>query len=109
MSHLTVTIGRRNYEIACGDGEEDRLRNLASYLDHRGHELSAGQGHVAEPLLLVMIGLLVADELADARAEIDRLRQALAVVPDRAGADEAMADTIDRLAARVEALADRLE
>ncbi|MEO5375753.1 MAG: cell division protein ZapA [Alphaproteobacteria bacterium] len=103
MTQITVTIGRRNYAIACGDGQEERLRALADYLDRRGTELSAGIGHVSEPLLLVMIGLMVADELSDARAEIERLRDAMLA------SDAAVAETLNTLAARIEVLAGRFE
>ncbi len=107
MAVVTVEINGRAYQIACHDGEEDRVRNRAGELDQRVRRLAAAVGQVGDPLLLVMTGLLLSDELAEAQA-----RQA----PPAPGADAqgteldaALASTIEALAARIDGIAERLQ
>jgi cell division protein ZapA len=106
MGQVSITIRGRQYQIACDDGQEAHLTRLGRYLDERAEQLVASTGSISEPLLLVMVALVVADELADAGAEIDALTAA-----GRASkqSDGALADAIDAVAARVEEVAERLE
>ena len=106
MAQVSITIRGRQYQIACDDGQEAHLARLGRYLDERAEQLVASTGNISEPLLLVMVALVVADELADAAAEVDALTTA-----DRTDKqnDTALADAIDAVAARVEEVAERLE
>lgn len=104
MSQVTVSINGRNFEIACDDGQEQRVTALSLEVDRRIAELAKSVGPVGETRLLLMAGLLIADELAEARDQMARLKA------DRDGTngDSALADRLDRLAGRVEAIAARL-
>jgi len=102
MAQVTVTIRGRQYKIACDDGQEAHLARLGRYLDERAADLVAEAGSISEPLLLVMVGLVVADELADAVAEIETLTA-------RASGDAGIAAAINEVAARVEEVAGKLE
>ena len=105
MAQVAITIRGRQYQIACDDGQEAHLARLGRYLDERAADLVAATGSISEPLLLVMVGLVVADELADAAAEIETLTAAA-----RHGASDAgLATAIDTVTARVEEVAARLE
>lgn len=104
MAQVTITIRGRQYQIACDDGQEAHITRLGRYLDERAADLLASSGSISEPLLLVMVGLVVADELADAAAEIDSLSGSKAAVDDAS-----VAAAIDAVAARVEEVAVRLE
>ncbi|HAD24823.1 MAG TPA: cell division protein ZapA, partial [Alphaproteobacteria bacterium] len=33
MPELTLTVNSRNYDVACGEGEEPHLRELAEFID----------------------------------------------------------------------------
>ena len=68
MSQIDVTVNGRSYSIACDDGQEDHLRDLAAYVDKRVQELVATLGQVGDLKLLVMASLLIADELSEAFA-----------------------------------------
>jgi cell division protein ZapA len=104
MAQVTITIRGRQYQVACEDGQEAHLTRLGRYLDERAADLLTASGSISEPLMLVMVGLVVADELADAAAEIDSLSE------NKSSADEAsLAAAIDAVAARVEEVAARLE
>lgn len=105
MGQITVTINNRPYPIACDDGQEAHLTRLSRYIDQRVGELVAAVGQVGDARLLVMVSLLIVDELSDAYAEIEKLRGGA-----QASADEgAVADLVDRIAARIETVAERLE
>jgi cell division protein ZapA len=97
MGQVNVQIGGRSYSLACGDGEETHLAGLASHLDRKTAELQAALGQMSEPRLLLMAGILMADELHELRSG---KAPPAAVVTD--------AD-YDDLAARLERLAAALE
>jgi cell division protein ZapA len=110
MTHVNVTINRRQYRMACDDGQEQHLAQLAADFDARITDLRAKFGQIGDMRLTVMAALLVADELSEARrriaateAELETLRQAGATSADRA--ETAQAD----LAALVDSAAERIE
>ena len=114
MSQLSISVNGRNYTIACDDGQEEHLARLADYLDSRVSELTASLGQLGESNLLLMAGLLIADELADAYAELAALgKQPGATRRDGGQAatigEAQAAEMLDSLAARIEAVAARLE
>ena len=109
MAQVTITIRGRQYQIACDDGQEAHLARLGRFLDERAAQLQQSTGtSISEPLLLVMVGLVVADELADAAAEIESLNASNAGA-SLAEADANLAEAIGTLANRVEEVAARLE
>lgn len=67
MAILNLNINRRDYEIACGEGEEQHLINLSYELDKRVKDLSRTVGTGNQSLLLVVAALQLIDELYDAK------------------------------------------
>ena len=112
MAQIDVSINGRGYRVACNDGQEDHLRQLAAYVEERVKELVAGVGQVGEGRLLVMAGLLIADELSEAYARLE-------AGPDGSGngenaestenAEEVLAAATETLAQRIETIAERME
>lgn len=116
MSEVTLTINNRDYTVACDDGQESRLRGLAAHIDERVAELIASVGQVGESRLLVMAGLMIADELADAyervaqlEAESDGGSAPAAAAAGSAANDDRAAESLEACAGRLESLAARLE
>jgi cell division protein ZapA len=70
MGQVSVTLNDRIYRLVCGDGEEDRLVELAAYVRTKVEQLRAEVGHVGDERLVLMAALTIADELFDARAGI---------------------------------------
>ncbi len=99
MGQLTVTINARDYAIACEDGDESRIDALARELDRRVSELTESVGQVGHARLLVIASLLMADELTDARAEVERLSARVEALEADAGAARETAAAADRSAA----------
>ena len=58
MGQVNVSINDRSYSVACGDGEEDHLRELARYLDGHVGDLAKSVGQVGDTRLLLLAGLL---------------------------------------------------
>ncbi len=103
MAQVTVTINGRSYPVACNDGEEQRIEELARYVDAKVKTFARELGQIGESRLLVMAALVLADELADARAESGG-------PGNGAGLDEDIAAAgIENLAQRIETIAARLE
>lgn len=107
MASVNVSINGRDYQIACESGEEDRLSRLASYVDERVQELVLAVGQAGDSRLLVMASLLIADELYEAQAALDR--HGIDDKTGEAGDANADGDGDDRLASMIEAMADRIE
>ena len=103
MAEVDVRIGGRKYELACRDGDEDRLRILAGLVDSKAIEASRGMGGLNETRQLLFAALLLADELSE---ELAKTRSA---ADPRAIDDEVAVMVVEELANRVEALAARLE
>ncbi len=110
MAQVTLTIAGHQYTISCDDGQEAQISRLGRYLDQRGRELIAAIGPIQENLLLAMIGLLVADELAETYGELEQLRADLDTGGGeaKAEAEARVVDAIDAISARIESIAERL-
>ncbi len=108
MPKVDITINGRLYAVACGEGEEDRVRELAGMVDSRVRQLVGPNptGAVGETHLLVLAGLMLADELSEAGAGA-----ASAVVPAGNSADndqEVLIAAVDHLTDRIAVIAERL-
>ncbi len=113
LGQVSITIRGRQHLIACDDGQEAHLARLGRYVDQRAAQMSTSAGSVSDVLLLVMVSLMVADELADVTAELEELNGAGASpVQARAAkleAEKEAAKAIDNVAARIERIAVSLE
>lgn len=108
MAQVAVTINGRSYRIACDDGQEEHLQRLAKFVDKKVSELVASVGQIGDTRLLVMASLLVADELSDAYAEVERLKAGGAGGMS-AQEEDALADAMESYASKLEHIADHLE
>jgi cell division protein ZapA len=110
MAHVNVTINSRQYRMACDDGQEQHLAQLATDFDRRIAQLRAEFGEIGDMRLTVMAALIVADELSEARRrivateqELAALRQAGATTADLAESAQAdLAELVDSAAERIE-------
>jgi cell division protein ZapA len=62
MPLVNVMVNARAYTIACDEGEEDHLRQLAGTVDAKAREVLSSVGQVGDTRLLLMAALLLADE-----------------------------------------------
>jgi cell division protein ZapA len=106
MAQVTVEVNGRPYVVGCEDGQEPRLTRLAANVDARIREVARDIGALGETRLMLMGALVMADELAELRGELETLRGQLAEAKaDRGRAELAAVAALDAAAARVERLA----
>ena len=117
MAQVTVNIDGKAYRMACEEGQEAHLTELAGKFDRYVGHLKGEFGEIGDLRLTVMAGILVMDELSEAQRKLDGLESevgslkktrdtALARVDD---ADATLADTISTIADKVERIAEKLE
>jgi cell division protein ZapA len=110
MGQVSVTLNGRTYRLECGEGEETHLIALAEYLGTHVETMKRKFGQVGDDRLILMASLLVADELWELRRQMQELKPAMAEVRrDRSVADESAKSLQSDVAARVGAVAERLE
>jgi cell division protein ZapA len=138
MGTVTLTIGPKTYKVACADGEEAHVTALGAMIAEKYAQLGKARTSL-EAQNLLFTALLLADELAEARAnasahetapahapgederaelkaQIARLEAELATARAAAAAPAppqselfGSPDALDLLAERLEALAARAE
>ena len=75
MNHVSVTINGRQYRMACEEGQEAQLLQLAGSFEERIGSLRGRFGEIGDARLTVMAALTVCDELLDAGQRIQSLDQ----------------------------------
>lgn len=123
MPDERITIGGRDYDVACQPGEEQYLQSAARYLDTEAQQLIDQIGRLPEQRMLLMAGLMLADKtaaleeqlrLAESRAA--ELEQTMADMQDRPAPEpervevpvipSSVLETLEQMTARAEAIAD---
>lgn len=64
MADIKISIGGREFEVACRDGEEHFLQSAAGMLDNEARALNDALGRMPETRMLLMAGLMLADKTA---------------------------------------------
>lgn len=100
MPQVSIQIASRTYELACGDGEEERVQELATYVDEKVSELRRQLPGAPEIKLMVFASLLLAEESREARGIAKAAENARATATDSA---ETLATALeDLITARVD-------
>ena len=106
MAQVSVEVNGRPYVIGCEDGQEQRLTQLAAVVDAQIRQVGRDVGPLGETRLLLMGALVMADDIADLRGEIETLRAQVAEAKADVGrAELAAVAALDAAAARIERLA----
>jgi cell division protein ZapA len=126
MPEQTITIGGKDFQVACQEGEEHFLLSAAKMLDAEAEVLLQQIGRMPESRMLLMSALMLADRTAGLEDQVRDLRAQLAAretevaeikarpapAPQRVEVPVIPADvgdTLAEIAARAESLADRVE
>ena len=110
MSQVSVTINGRQFRMACEDGQEDHLMELARELDVRIEGLRAKFGEIGDNRLTVMAALTVADELAEMGKRLKRLEEEMAAAQEaRVAAADRTQSAQAAVATALTAAAERIE
>ena len=115
MGQVRVTMNGRGYDIACDDGQEEHVMRLANAVSERVNQLVAANGQVGEARLLLMAGILMADDLHSERAKSAATNATTTTAETEDNSDavqqayDYVADVFDQLSVRLESVADTLE
>ena len=106
MPQVSVSIANRVYELACGEGEEDRVQELALYVDEKVGELRKQLPGAPEIKLLVFASLMLADESREARGMAKQAENARASATDSAetlatALEELITSRVDKMSKKV--------
>lgn len=110
MAQVTVTLNGRVYRLECDDGEEQHLLTLAGEMGQHVEVLKDRFGQVGDDRLLLMAGLMLADQLAEARDQLEETNTLLAGIrDDKSATDELIASAQAKIAKQINDAADRIE
>ena len=96
MADVTLTIGDRRHTLACRPEQEDAFLALAERLDRHWPTANRAAGGLGGERAMLFVALMIADELSTAESR-----------PPEPGS--ASVQMLEKLAARIEGLADALE
>jgi cell division protein ZapA len=88
MAQVTVTIDGKAYRMACEEGQEGHLTDLAAQLDRYVSHLKTQFGEIGDLRLTVMAGIMVMDELSEVNRRVAAMEKELSSF--REGRDEAL-------------------
>jgi cell division protein ZapA len=116
MAEVSVTLNGRQFRMACEDGQEEHLMDIARALDTRIAGLRERFGEAGDTRLTVMAALTIADELGEMSARLKLLEEELAGLKDAhvASADRtsitqsAIAAALSEAAERIESVTKKL-
>jgi cell division protein ZapA len=107
MAQVTVEVNGRPYAVGCEDGQEQHLIELARLFDRHVRQVGQDMGQLGEMRLFLMGALLLADELAEAKARLAGLQAELGrAQSDRARLESRAVAALDTAAKRIEKLAE---
>jgi cell division protein ZapA len=110
MSQVSVTINGRQFRMACEDGQEGHLMDLARDIDERIEGLRKKFGEIGDTRLTVMAALTLADALSETDGRIKKLEEEVAALQAvRADFTEHNRNTQVAVAAALSAAAERIE
>ncbi len=99
MPDVKVSIGGREFEVACQTGEEHFLKAAAALLDAEASVLSNQIGRMPESRMLLMAGLMLADKTAGIDEQLRLLEQKLSsqekLIEELRGRPESQAKTVE--------------
>ncbi len=104
MAQVDVSVNGQSYRIACEDGQEDRLVDLAALVDEKVLDLVNQIGQVGSNRLLVMAALIIADELVDLKNEAGSSQERA----DNSNQQDAVL-ALQEITKRIENIADQVE
>lgn len=116
MAQVTVSIDGKAYRMACDEGQEEHLMELAERFDRYVMHLKGSFGEIGDQRLTVMAAIMVMDEFTELQKRVKGMESEIATLrKTRDDAltkadknDAALTGALASLAQRMEGLADKL-
>jgi len=77
MGQVSLTLNGRTYRLACGEGDEARLKELAEHFSERVDTIVRKFGQIGDDRTLLMAAIMLADDYFETRQELERLKRAI--------------------------------
>ena len=90
MAQVMVTIDGKAYRMACEEGQEGHLTELAEGFDRYVGHLKTQFGEIGDLRLTVMAGIMVMDELSEVTRRLNAIESEVATLRD--GRESVMAE-----------------
>ncbi len=105
---IEISLMGRSYQLACPPDQHARVRELASMVEDKMRiAISSSQGTVGEVRLFLLAGLMLADEVLEAKASQDKL---IAQEKSNLDAEEDLLVTaVEHLSQRINSISARIE
>nr|WP_316655634.1 cell division protein ZapA [uncultured Gellertiella sp.] len=109
MAQVTVMIDGKAYRMACEEGQEQHLTDLAAKFDRYVSHLKGQFGEIGDLRLTVMAGIMVMDELSETSRRLKALegdmdnikRNRDAVLASSSRTEESIAVTLEDLSQKI--------
>jgi cell division protein ZapA len=116
MAQVTVTIDGKAYRMACEEGQEQHLTDLATRFDRYVGHLKEQFGEIGDLRITVMAGIMVMDEvseltrrLAGLESELESLRgNRDTVLAATARTEETIAAALSEVSDRIRGITEKL-
>ncbi|MEI2299535.1 cell division protein ZapA [Ensifer sp. MJa1] len=116
MAQVTVSIDGKAYRMACEEGQEGHLTELATRFDQYVGHLKSQFGEIGDLRLTVMAGIMVMDELSEVNRRLKSLEVEVgnltdgrdAVLSDQMKNEEALASALSEVTAQIHGIAAKL-
>ncbi len=117
MAQVSVSIDGKIYRMACDEGQEQHLTDLATRFDRYVTHLKSSFGEIGDQRLVVMAGIMVMDELVEQQkklkgmeSEVETLRKTRDDALSKADRhDHALTTVLGEVADRIEKVAIKLQ
>jgi cell division protein ZapA len=117
MAQVSVSIDGKIYRMACDEGQEQHLTDLATRFDRYVTHLKSSFGEIGDQRLVVMASIMVMDELTEQQkklkgleSEVETLRKTRDEALSKADRhDHALTTVLGEVADRIEKLAVKLQ
>lgn len=73
MAQVALSFNKRTYRFDCAEEDASRLEEIANYVKEKLDNIMLEHGAIGDERIVLMVALTLADELFDARADIDDL------------------------------------
>jgi cell division protein ZapA len=116
MAQVTVTIDGKAYRMACEEGQEAHLTDLATRFDRYVIHLKDQFGEIGDLRVTVMAGIMIMDEVAEMSRKVTTLEAELESLRGNRDTDlaanarteEKLADVLDEVASSIRGITEKL-
>lgn len=109
MADINIKINDRIYKIACENGQEDEVQELADQVKESVEGFVKNFGQIGEGRLMLMAALVMADDLKQAKRRLATMEAGKTTIGQLQQSEAEIAAGIEAMSNRLIELAKRLE